>query len=85
MEDILDLLSKKDDNPSVLPTFAAAVFASMPSSGFDIVASVIMALRDEIESLKAEVSKNRTATQRDVRSMEHVVTIKHLLLTLRRS
>ena len=76
VEDILDLFSKNDDNPSVLPTFAAKGFRSMPPAGFEIIAPVMMALRDEIASLKAEVSEQRTATQRDVRSMEHVVTIK---------
>ena len=48
----------------------------MPPSGLDIIASVIMTLRDEIASFKAEVLEHSTPTQRDVRSMEHVVTIK---------
>ena len=48
----------------------------MPPAGFEIIAPVILALRDEAASLKAEVSEQRTATQRDVCSMEHVVTIK---------
>ena len=36
---------------------------------------MIMTLRDEVTSLKAEISEQRVATQRDVRSLEHVVTI----------
>ena len=77
VEDILDLFSKKDDSPYVLPTFAAKGFASMPPAGFQIIAPVMMALRDETASLKAEVSNSvRLATQRDVRSMEHVVALK---------
>ena len=48
----------------------------MPPAGFEIIAPVMMALRDEIASLKAEISEKRTATQHDVHSFEHVVTIK---------
>ena len=49
----------------------------MPPAGFKILAPVIMTLRDEITSLKAEISEQRVAIQSDVRSLEHVVTIKH--------
>ena len=45
VEDILDLFSKKDDEPSLLPKFAAKGFASMAPAWFDIVAHVMMALR----------------------------------------
>ena len=76
VENFLDLFSKKDDNPYVLPTFAANGFNSMPPAGLDIIAPVIKALRDEIASLKFEVSEQRRATQRDVRLMEHLVSIK---------
>ena len=48
----------------------------MPPSGFGPIAPVIMALRDEIASLKADVSEHRTAIQHDARLMEHVVAIK---------
>ena len=48
----------------------------MLPSRFGPNAPVIMALRDETASLKAEVSEHRTATQHDARLMEHVVTIK---------
>ena len=48
----------------------------MPPAAFEIIAPVMMALRDDIASLKAEVSEQRTATQRDIRSMEHVETKK---------
>ena len=48
----------------------------MPSAGFNIFAPVLMALRDEFASLKAEVSEQHTATQRDVRPMELFVTMK---------
>ena len=84
-EDILDLFSKKDDNPSRLPTFAAKRFASKQPSGFDIIALVVMESRDGITSLKAEVSEHRTTTQRDVRSVKHVLTIKHDVMILRSS
>ena len=47
----------------------------MPSAGFEIIAPVMMSLRDEIASLKAEVSEQRTGTQRDLCSVEHVVEI----------
>ena len=77
VENILNLFSKKDDKLSLLPHFAAKGFASLPPTWFNIIAPVLMALRDEIASLKAEVSEQRTATQRDVRSMEHVVTVKY--------
>ena len=76
VENILELFSKNDDNPSMLPTFAAKGFRSMPPVRFEIIAPVTIALRDENASLKAEVSEQRTAMQRDFRSMEHVVTIK---------
>ena len=76
VEDILDLFSKKNDNLCLLPTFAAKGFTSMPPAGFEIIAHVMMALRDEIASLKAKVSEQRTATQLDFRSMKHVVKIK---------
>ena len=48
----------------------------MTPAGFEIIAPVMMALRDETASLKPEVSDQRTATQRVVRSMEHAVTFK---------
>ena len=76
VEDIHDLFPKKDDNHSMLPTFAAKGFRSIHPGGFEITAPVMMTLRDEFASLKAEVSEQRTATQRDVRSMELIVTLK---------
>ena len=56
VEDMLDLFFKKDDNPTVLPTFTAKGFTSMPPVGFEIIAPVIMALRDKITPLKPEIS-----------------------------
>ena len=38
VEDTLDLFSKVDDNPSMLPTIAEKIFASMLPSRLDIIA-----------------------------------------------
>ena len=48
----------------------------MLPAGFEIIAPVIMALRDEKTSVKADISEQRVVTQRDVRSSDHVVVIK---------
>ena len=49
----------------------------MPPAGFEIIAPVMMPLRDEIAPPKAEVSEQRTAMQCDFRSMERAVSTKH--------
>ena len=59
LEDVPDLLSKKNGNPSVLPTFAPSGFVCVPPSMLGLIASEIMNLTDEIASSKAEVSENR--------------------------
>ena len=48
----------------------------MPPAGFDFIAPVIIAFRDEIVPLKAEVLEQRTATQRDVRSSDMFMIVR---------
>ena len=67
---------KNNDYPSVLQFLLENDLLFLPPYVFGLVEPVIMALRDEIASLKAGVSEHRTATQRHVRSMEQFMTIK---------
>ena len=53
MKDIMDLLTRSDDNDISLPRFVVDSFNGLPpTSGFEVVANYIMQLNDELLTLR---------------------------------
>ena len=75
IKDILDLIDRKPTNIE-LPTFVAQGHTSMPPANFEIIAPVMMTLRDEVSHLRFELSELRKATEKDQKSFEAVSTVK---------
>ena len=75
VKDILDLMDRKTTIIE-LPTFVAQGHTSFPPSNFEIIAPVIMTLRDEVSHLRIELSELRKATEKDQKSFETVSTVK---------
>ena len=48
----------------------------MPPANFEIIAPVMMTLRDEVSHLRIELSELRKATEKDQKSFEAVSTVK---------
>ena len=62
LQDILSMLEKCDDGDVLLPKFVADSYNALPpSSGFEVIASHIISLMDEISSLKTEVAALKDA------------------------
>ena len=77
VEDILALFDKLDsDGSRELPRFVTDSYKALPpASGFDAVAVVLCALRDEVTALRTEVSELRHVVQKDSRTVDTVQCI----------
>ena len=73
VEDMLDLIASKERSQVVVPTHAASGYSSKPTIGFESIAPTILALRDEIASLRAELNEQSQATQMNRASCEQFV------------
>ena len=83
MKDIVELLTRCDDNSISLPQFVTDAFDGLPpTSGFEVVANYIMQLNDELVNLRKEVnslkeSNNQKCCNPDVEFMkEDLLEIK---------
>ena len=77
VEDILSLHEKVVGKKFLLPRFLAERYSSLPpSSGFLPLASMLCSLREEMVTLKEEVSQLRQNNTRDLRSLEDVNSVK---------
>ena len=66
LQDILNLLEKCDGGEVLLPKFVADSYNALPpSSGFEIIASHIISLMDEISSVKTDVAALKDARLSD--------------------
>lgn len=69
--DILELLEKVDASEKEnFPSYVSVGIDAMPSSDFDVISGVLCSLRDEIYSLRQEVSDVRNERERDVKILE---------------
>ena len=77
VEDILNLFDKLDRNKFLLPNFVAGSFSALPPfTGFDYLAGVICSLRDELYAVREELQQLRNCNEKDVKSMEDILTVK---------
>ena len=66
LQDILNLLERCDDGDVMLPKFVADSYNALPpTSGFEIIASQIVSLMEEISSLRTEVAALKDARLND--------------------
>ena len=77
LEDIMSMLDDASGNTnSVLPTFVANGYDSMPpSAGFEAVASVMCDLRDEVSAMRLQYDELKKKSEIDFKSLENVSTV----------
>ena len=84
MHDIMDMLSKCDDEELSLPMFVVSTHDALPpSSGFEVVASHIVELIEEISNLRKEVQQLRESRRSEDIFYQDVGFIKEDVLTLK--
>ena len=77
IEDILVQLEAAEKSKVTLPNFVAQGYSSLPPAvGFDAIASVMCAFRDEVSALRIEVCELRQTLQRDLKSFEGVTCVQ---------
>lgn len=74
--DMIVLLQKMEDSNKTIPGFVASRFNSLPPLNFEVIASVICSMRDEISTIRLELSQVRESNQKDLKSMDDVISIK---------
>ena len=74
--DILNLFEKMDQKRKLLPDFLAGGFNSLPPAGFEVLASVLCSLRDEISALRLEVTELRNKNETDVKDLEDLGSLR---------
>ena len=76
LDDMLQLLEKLEDKSFQLPSFVVNNYMSLPpNAGFEGLASVMCSLRDELASLRSEVSELRKFNEKDARALGNVESI----------
>ena len=84
MYDIMDLLKKCDEDDIKLPVFVADSYCGLPpSSGFEVIATHMTELNDQIMSLKKEVKLLRDTRDRDNFNQQNGILIQEDLLTIK--
>ena len=69
LKDIYDCFLKLERENITPPKFVAEGFYSFPPAGFQYLAPMVCALRDEIAALRIEVTEVRQSNQNDVRAL----------------
>ena len=84
MKDIMDMLSKCDDNDISLPKFIVDSFDGLPpTSGFEVISNNLIELIEEIGNLRQEVSLMKTIREEENVFRQDIVIIKEDLLAIR--
>ena len=81
--DIIDLLERKEDANKMMPDFVATKFNAFPPMNFEIIAGVMCSLRDEIASMKVELTQFRESNIRDIKSFDDMNCIKQDLADIK--
>ena len=76
LNDIVSLFDKKEGENSLLPTFLASGFKSLPPNGFEPIASVLCSLRNEIAAVRFELTEVRESNKRDLKTMDDLACVK---------
>ena len=75
LKDIFDCFEKMERNNIQCPKFVAEGIHSFPPAGFQFLAPMMCALRDEIAALRHEVSEVRQANQNDERALNSATIV----------
>ena len=76
IEDIYELIEKKESQRFLLPDFVAGSYNSLPPSNFEPLAIVICSLRDEVAALRMEITEIRESSVKDNKAMEDITCVK---------
>ena len=69
LKDIYVCFEKLENGDTVAPKFVGGGFTSFPPNGFENIAPILCALRDEVVVLRTEVSQMREASNKDERAL----------------
>ena len=84
MKDIIELLTRCDDNNICLPRFVADYFDALPpTSGFEVISNYIMQLNDELINLRKEVNLLKEGSKNNDICNPDVAFIKEDLLEIK--
>ena len=84
MKDIVDMLTRCDDNNIKLPRFVADYFDGLPpTSGFEVIANYITQLNDELLNLRKEVGHLKECRSNNEICNPDVAFIKEDLMEIR--
>ena len=84
MKDIMEMLSKCDDENIITPVFVCDSYNGMPpSSGFECVASKLLNLMEELSSLREEVGYLRENRHHENTYREDVTIIKEDIFSIK--